>query len=1392
MDFKKQVKDEEIWASEKQIQNVPGIIKKEYELLRESVQKDDICGALFRLKDIYEISMKLPCIIAIISISSYVEDDNDFIKMTCEELKKEHEEYLSEEKKVNVESEVLKKFGNILSLLLEKPLSIGSWYRLAETIVEHAAVFEVNENLKGILERTIKLHKAKPKKVNGEKGRYDNVSNWRNKTIGHGTLLINTDDYWEQVYDLVKGLDDYFGDDENEVSLSDLYSHIIIERNEGNETCNDRLIIGEKEYSISEYIYSLDDEQYFFDSYYSRENYTEITNYISAPKRLKNNTYYLTLYSLFSATKKGRVKKRGRQISNSEDREMYACLNSIPSYEKPSFVTDKIKDFIKENDKGILYIQMERGMGKSTLAHQLDGRYQKGILQKELKAVVRVYHIRDMLLRGENRTRDYFTALNNNLISYEGGQLEVDNEEYYVDGKDMRQLMEGEGEEASISFCQYLELFRSRYEEEIEDDDSNELNLVYIIDGIDELNSDTFSILNTIPDGKQMQSLSDDLVNHVYIVLLSRTKEEDNLPVIAKECIERCEKKANMVYKICSNDEDYYQLLKTYIARNYKKLSEESVCEIIEKAQRKFLYIQPYMAMRDSVITSGVKITAYDVAKNYISELQKLYCGTSLHTLQLIVSSIAVLHSGSLKDVCQLIVFTDVSYDVIGILNDILPLLATRRTDGEDIYEYANEEYEQYIYENMYEAVCEVICRYRISLVNWFSNVDKNSETYGKQWADYVRRALIVDGIAKLICFSETSEEYVRCLIYIWHDSNPRTFYAKVVGEELCCDVITQIRQLEYKNLELLSIKDLDKVEFIFKSHDVWYQESNRLRHEYTKEVINHCIEKGDIDEWFELMISRRITLCFDCDENRLDAFIQIVEQWENYNTVVYYIINMIKKDMDSGRKFSYGLYLERLLRIVNDKQLRIKIFEGLLNAYSLLADEILCLPRKNVIDDSRKNTMQNYIKEAEEYKTLQNNYLIKKIKDVVLNENMLDNTIVEIEELADKIALLDSKDYINELFRISLKEEDLSVEQKERYHQALIKNYINIIDHIKKIYDGKNADDIMPWLEEGIIVYKNCFSVETKEVLFEYLNLYDSVIKEYYEEKKIEKIWILELGFSRFLKYYDETLRLNSIGFYDTHYWSVTTDEKQKMTSWEKTYALYCSSIPDIRYSNYNHITLIANEFTNKYLQELYENGEYEKYYQLNSKITEGYETIDFINQYVLNNQYNKYKLIINYYRWIAVRYYRSLDGNDELSSDKLFGWLKREYDYSFSHVITMLNDELELIHKENILAVVKLSIKKLLFLVKMIPNSISSVVETKDKIISKLNELVKKTTNKAEIKKLVGEIIECINEPSEWYNVDIEFVVNTADRTIFDRYYDEVGENVQIPDELIDYNGS
>ena len=1369
-DSRLKVKDEKLWISNEEMHHIPDAIQKEYFYLKENIQKDDICGALFRLKDIYEISMKIPAIMAVISISSYMEEHSEFIRKTTGQLALKQSNYMQgKSDEIEEESETFKKFGEILSRLLREPLAIGSWRELIKIIVEYSAAFELDSNLVTILSRTLQLFNVKPQKANGESGRYENVGNWRNKTIGHGTLLINTDDYWEQAYDLVEGLYTYFSKDAEGVSLDACYESIYITKEEDDKCI---LHIDGKELAVSEYIYHFDDEHYFFDSYYSRQKYTEVANYFSAPKRLKGSSYYQTLYSRFNAEKKSRPKKKGRQVTNSADREMYACLNSVPGYERPGFVIDEIKKFISENNKGVMYIQMERGMGKSTLAHGLDGRYQKGILQKDLNAVVRVYHISDMRLRGEAKTRDFFTALNTNLISYEGGQLEVDNDDYYDSkGNDLRKLIESDTEDArtaQIAFSEYLELFRCLYEYELYGDtEGDEINLVYIIDGIDELNSDTKSILNAIPSDDLLRELPEETADHVYIVLLSRTKEEESLPDVARECVDISEQKAGRIFTVDNNNVDYIKLLKKYITDNYKGISETACEDIMERAQRKFLYVQPYMAFGDAVMKTDGEITADTVAENYVTELKKMYRGVSSNTLQLILSAIAVFHSISLKEVCGLILFTDVSYDVIGVLNDILPLLAVRRTDGDDVYEFANEGYEQYVLSNLREPVSEVICRFRISVNSWFERVDRESKSYGKEWGYYVQKILHVGNLAKVIHFEEADEEYVKSLIDLsWH--TPSTIYSRDVSEALKVNIIDQLKALNYKELTVITKDRLEHVGLPFYSHRMWSDLDKKLS-EYTQGMIEHCMANPKIDDWFKVLTEcgRGIYLddLYRDEKLRISVFRKIVEQWSDKDEVVQYFCDKARSTFRRYGYRLYGLYLEELLSMVKTEPLKKRIYEGLIYLYGAYAETGSGKAISGVVDADRRETVRRIVDEAAAYKDLPNYDLIYEINTHFFNQNSVDDSISEfiseLEDLSRKIHDFSVDEHRRKLYGLLMREDDLNEEQLARYKETG-KLYFNaVLDYLRNTYDGNNADDIHEWLrflndtvlsDEMLLSFRS----DDKSKIEELLNLCESLVIFYAERSETHKIRDISFPYETVLELYDEIFRHSNIGFY-RHRSHEPVDVSLKMTSWEKTYALYCSNFGAghafysiLKKGAWDKFPCFPNCFIDKLLQELYDEKEYEKYRSLNEQIEQTYSSLGRADDYLFDEEFFDFSVIKKYYSWITARYYRSLEGEESLTSDALHDRLMEGYNGVFKKILSYLNEGEDIVHISTAEVDLIFCSDLIADLNKIIPDSITLSNDSKNKFIGELEELRKKYSYQKKINERIDEIIVRVNELS------------------------------------------
>ena len=151
------------------------------------------------------------------------------------------------------------------------------------------------------------------------------------------------------------------------------------------------------------------------------------------------------------------------------------------------------------------------------------------------------------------------------------------------------------------------------------------------------------------------------------------------------------------------------------------------------------------------------------------------------------------------------------------------------------------------------------------------------------------------------------------------------------------------------------------------------------------------------------------------------------------------------------------------------------------------------------------------------------------------------------------------------------------------------------------------------------------------------------------------------------------------------------------------------------------------------KYLEELYEDQNLEAYYDLNSKIEEGYASVHFRENY----RDFQVRCIQDYYNWICVRYSRSLEKKDRRPSEELFRCLECEYTCLLEKVMEMLKSETDFIHKSAILVEVITFSRELIRLAEMVPDEIATAEETKRALLDKLEELAEKAEEPGTIKK-------------------------------------------------------
>ena len=96
--------NDELWPSCKR-SYIPSVINFEYDTLRSMAVNGNLYGLLFQIKDVYELIMKIPCIMGMIIFNQ----------------------------NPDVSSEA---FNDVMVTAVTKPMSMGDWKQIANTFVK--------------------------------------------------------------------------------------------------------------------------------------------------------------------------------------------------------------------------------------------------------------------------------------------------------------------------------------------------------------------------------------------------------------------------------------------------------------------------------------------------------------------------------------------------------------------------------------------------------------------------------------------------------------------------------------------------------------------------------------------------------------------------------------------------------------------------------------------------------------------------------------------------------------------------------------------------------------------------------------------------------------------------------------------------------------------------------------------------------------------------------------------------------------------------------------------------------------------------------------------------------------------------------------------------------
>ena len=706
-------KDESLWA--KDLATVPSMIHFEYMQLKKLAAQGQVYGVLLQLKDTYETILKIPVIMTLVLIDS-------------DPIYKDGSEY-----------------NDIMKTLLQAPLTMGKWDNLAAVIVSKKnRKLKLPDNLINIIRKTRMLYETKIT----SKG--TKVVQWRNGTIGHGALKFEDDaNYQEEVKSLLNLLKEYF-DGEGKPSIKGLYDSIYFQCGNNklvsdyyDKSAEHNLIlhIAGNSYIVSNYVNDCNLKWYLFESFYCEKNLVKYNSYIDGKNNTIRNQYFSDLYEKH-------VLQQGRNstvvignYTRAEDKVL-EYFNMPTDYVEQSKHVELLQEQMDTLEKGVITVLMERGTGKSAFANRMSDYYNsESLIENSLS---RCYHVSNAALRGVS---DFISSVTKGFQhSYNPA------DDLWGSTEELPSLTWG-SENPAEDMAEFLNFYHDKYRKDY---------TILVIDGIDEITEHSEFILNYIPSKEQLD-------DGVFVVLTTRFSDEETVQGKSKKYIEKATKLSNGRLEVRRHDEINTELLNRYIEKHEKRfgLNNNTIDRdaLIKKSDYRILYLRAYLAIKDQVALDSTNETKF--IESYMNYLLSFYGINQKQKLKEIAVSIALFPSISIKKYQEYLNCQEITYEFVGLFNDLLPLLTVVHVDGEKVYEFADLAYVDFIIEAYPDVVKDVIKVFDESMNSHLGNYIQigrpalknfNNESNGMK----LNRDIVffIDGLIGL-CNKSTKYQYI-------------------------------------------------------------------------------------------------------------------------------------------------------------------------------------------------------------------------------------------------------------------------------------------------------------------------------------------------------------------------------------------------------------------------------------------------------------------------------------------------------------------------------------------------------------------------------------------------------------------------------------------------------
>ena len=709
--------DESMWYTEG-FPGFPSIIAHEYWRLREMFRARQPYGVYFQIRDLAETVLKFE----VLSVCAWADaaEIQDYQKQ-------------------------------VGCLITTRGMSLGAWYEVARRIQAffknpvggQALPTVFSAALDGIIQEY------------GDGSRYvrehenaQSILNWRNEKIGHGALGFSEDDafrkdirtmivYFKALFEMCPK--------KSSLTVGEALTRQKLWLNNralmGYESARGlneadgalRICIDEDnvDFPVAPYMVYDDGSIFFFDNQKSPDR-TQQQCYMNGYRKNADIPFFTQLLRMnTSANLESDIAAQTR-IRGEDD--LLNRLSVAPKYIKPGHLVDWLKGRLDEYERGVFCLRMPRGSGKSTFAEKLNCLYEKPTRLAE-DVDVRTYHIsRAQMINARDFARHIEEQWRHDYENRTEWTAYTQISEFMTSGMNPA--------EALAHFLNDCLVFTRQVR--------RKNRILMVIDGLDEITEDT--LWDYLPSPEQLDA-------GVYVLLTSRDPDKEALPEKVDAALSNI--KATETLTVDVEGEGNIAFLNHYVREHIdrdkrERMRSNAIDALLRHGEYRVLYVGLLCKLVNADMPIDELPSADRLVEKYLGILSASYGEKEtlrLRELLSVLCSIGAEEPLSMRELAGLLNNGTLSLGLLGMMQDIAPLLKAQRGyqaggrwyAGENRYEPANPE--------LAEALKEQIPEWKNiaqELLEDACNTAEAEESEGKPCDGKTNTALLVLAHAKV------------------------------------------------------------------------------------------------------------------------------------------------------------------------------------------------------------------------------------------------------------------------------------------------------------------------------------------------------------------------------------------------------------------------------------------------------------------------------------------------------------------------------------------------------------------------------------------------------------------------------------------------------------------